>query len=90
MSGHAHAHVSTRVVLIAAALTVAAASAELLGSRSTDLRLAEGSRPTRDEKREAQKDRYAARAATQEELEAERRSGLWHLAADSDSDSDDA
>jgi len=33
VSGHAHAHVSTRVVLIAAALTVAAASAELLGSR---------------------------------------------------------
>jgi GTP-binding protein len=60
------------------------AGAELLGSRGTDLRLAESSRPTRDEKREAQRDRYAARAATQEELEAERRSGLWHLAADSD------
>ncbi len=62
------------------------AGAELLGSRGTDLRLAEGSRPTRDEKREAQKDRYAARAATQEELEAERRSGLWHVAADEDDD----
>ncbi|GAB3884283.1 GTPase ObgE [Terrabacter terrigena] len=62
------------------------AGAELLGSRGTDLRLAESSRPTRDEKREAQRDRYAARAATQEELEAERRSGLWHLAADSDDD----
>jgi GTP-binding protein len=60
------------------------AGAELLGSRGTDLRLAESARPTRDEKREAQKDRYAARAATQEELEAERRSGLWHVAADED------
>ena len=62
------------------------AGAELLGSRGTDLRLSESSRPTRDEKREAQRDRYAARAATQDELEAERRSGLWHLAADSDDD----
>ncbi|NUO91209.1 MAG: GTPase ObgE [Dermatophilaceae bacterium] len=62
------------------------AGAELLGSRGTDLRLSESSRPTRDEKREAQRDRYAARAATQEELEAERRSGLWHLAADTDDD----
>ncbi|OFE16383.1 GTPase ObgE [Humibacillus sp. DSM 29435] len=55
------------------------AGAELLGSRGTDLRLEEPSRPTRDEKREAQANRYAARAATQEELEAERRSGLWQL-----------
>src|SRR6478752_4227982 len=62
------------------------AGAELLGTRGTDLRLAESSRPTRDEKREAQKDRYAARAATQEELEAERRSGLWHVAADEGDD----
>ncbi|GAA2479016.1 GTPase ObgE [Terrabacter carboxydivorans] len=62
------------------------AGAELLGSRGTDLRLSESARPTRDEKREAQKDRYAARAATQEELDAERRSGLWHVAADEDDD----
>src|SRR6476659_1415377 len=62
------------------------AGAELLGSRGTDLRLSESARPTRDEKREAQKDRYAARAATQEELAAERRSGLWHVAADEDDD----
>ncbi|MEO5743658.1 MAG: GTPase ObgE [Terracoccus sp.] len=55
------------------------AGAELLGSRGTDLRLEEPSRPTRDEKREAQANRYAARAATHEELEAERRSGLWQL-----------
>jgi cobalt-zinc-cadmium efflux system protein len=33
VSGHAHTHVSTRVVLIAAALTLAAAGVELLGSR---------------------------------------------------------
>jgi GTP-binding protein len=56
------------------------AGAELLtGARGTDLRLDESHRPTRDEKREAQRDRYAARAATQEELEAERRAGLWQL-----------
>src|SRR5690242_9091794 len=66
------------------------AGAELLGSRGTDLRLSESARPTRDEKREAQKDRYAARAATQEELDAERRSGLWHVAADEDDKSDNA
>jgi GTP-binding protein len=53
--------------------------AELLGVRGSDLRLADSARPTRDEKREAMRDRYAARAATQEELDAERRSGLWHL-----------
>ena len=28
------------------------------------------------------KDRYAARAATQDELDAERRAGLWHLRDD--------
>lgn len=55
------------------------AGAELLGTRGSDLRLEDSSRPTRDAKREAMKDRYAARAATQEELEAERRAGLWHL-----------
>jgi GTP-binding protein len=63
------------------------AGAELLGSRGTDLRLSEASRPTRDEKREAQRDRYAARAATQEELEAERRAGLWQL-RDGDNEAD--
>ena len=64
------------------------AGAELLGSRGTDLRLSESSRPTRDEKREAQRDRYAARAATQEELEAERRAGLWQLRDDGEDDTD--
>jgi GTP-binding protein len=58
--------------------------AELLGARGTDLRLDEASRATRDEKREAMRDRYAARAATQEELESERRSGLWHLRDEDD------
>jgi GTP-binding protein len=58
--------------------------AELLGSRGTDLRLEEGRRPTRDEKREAYQDRFAARAATQEELEQERRSGLWQLRGEDD------
>ena len=58
--------------------------AELLGARGTDLRLDESSRPTRDEKRETMRDRYAARAATQEELDAERRSGLWHLRDEDD------
>ncbi|HET7398282.1 MAG TPA: GTPase ObgE [Intrasporangium sp.] len=53
--------------------------AELLGARGSDLRLGETARPTRDEKREAHTERYAARAATQQELEEERRSGLWHL-----------
>jgi GTPase len=65
------------------------AGAELLGNRGTDLRLAESSRPTRDEKREAQRDRYAARAATQEELEAERRAGLWQLRTTDPDDPDD-
>ena len=58
--------------------------AELLGARGTDLRLAESARPTRDQKRESMRDRYAARAATQDELESERRSGLWHLRDEDD------
>ncbi|WP_347351256.1 GTPase ObgE [Intrasporangium sp.] len=53
--------------------------AELLGARGTDLRLQDSGRLTRGEKRAAMRDRYAARSATQAELEAERRSGLWHL-----------
>jgi len=59
--------------------------AELLaGPRGTDLRLDTSSRPTRDEKREQQKQRYAARAATQAELDAERRAGHWATARDED------
>ncbi|MDN5791188.1 MAG: GTPase ObgE [Micrococcales bacterium] len=63
--------------------------AELLGERGTDLRLQERSRPSRVEKREAQKARYAARAATQAELEDERRSGLWQLRDEADDEGND-
>ena len=41
-------------------------------------------RPSCDEKRERMRDRYAARAATQAELEAERRAGHWATARDED------
>ncbi|HEX2705005.1 MAG TPA: GTPase ObgE, partial [Candidatus Lustribacter sp.] len=59
--------------------------AEFLGGpRGTDLRLGDGSRPTREQKREAARDRYVARAATQAELDAERRAGHWATASDTD------
>jgi len=52
--------------------------AELLaGPRGTDVRLAEGERPTRGAKREALAQRRAARDQVREELAAERRSGHW-------------
>ncbi|MDQ6753755.1 MAG: GTPase ObgE [Actinomycetota bacterium] len=53
--------------------------AELLASpRGTDVRFADlGDRPTREQKRQEQGERKEARAATQVELEAERKSGLW-------------
>ena len=54
------------------------AGAELLaGPRGTDVRLAEGERPTRGAKREALAQRRAARDQAREELAAERRSGHW-------------
>ncbi|HKU09815.1 MAG TPA: GTPase ObgE [Sinomonas sp.] len=54
------------------------AGAELLaGPRGTDLRLSDWSRPTRAQKREDYEDRKAARAAARDELEAERRAGIW-------------
>jgi GTP-binding protein len=56
--------------------------AELLGQRGSDLRLAESKRASRDEKREAARDRYVARQATQSDLEAERRAGHWATARD--------
>ncbi|MBK6956108.1 MAG: GTPase ObgE [Actinomycetales bacterium] len=57
--------------------------AELLaGPRGTDLRLEDHSRPSREEKRERMRDRYAARAQTQAELDAERRAGHWATAAE--------
>jgi len=58
--------------------------AELLGQRGTDLRLDQPNRLSRDEKREAARDRYVARQATQAELEAERRAGHWATAAPKD------
>lgn len=55
------------------------AGAELLGNRGEDLRLHESTRRTTTERREALQARKDRRAATQEELEAERRSGLWNV-----------
>ncbi|APF40008.1 GTPase ObgE [Neomicrococcus aestuarii] len=52
--------------------------AELLASpRGTDLRLAEFSRPTRDQKRVEHQERKDAQAAARAELEAERKAGIW-------------
>ena len=51
--------------------------AELLGNRGEDLRLQENARRTTAERREAYQARKDRRAATQAELEAERRAGLW-------------
>ncbi|HET8794893.1 MAG TPA: GTPase ObgE [Arthrobacter sp.] len=52
--------------------------AELLASRrGTDLRLEEYDRPTRDQKREQYQDRKEARAAARDELETERKAGIW-------------
>lgn len=52
--------------------------AELLASpRGTDIRLAEFVRPTRDQKREDHQGRKDARAAARDELEAERKAGIW-------------
>jgi GTPase len=58
--------------------------AELLGQRGSDLRLDSSARATRSEKREAARDRYAARQATQDDLDAERRAGHWATARDPD------
>ncbi|MFK5634856.1 MULTISPECIES: GTPase ObgE [unclassified Ornithinimicrobium] len=55
-----------------------AAGAELLGRRGEDLRLADRSRPTRGEKREAFHGKMGAAAQARAELEAERRAGKWN------------
>jgi len=55
------------------------AGAELLGNRGEDLRMSESNRRTTAERREAYQARKDRRAATQDELEAERRSGLWNV-----------
>ncbi|REE02876.1 GTPase ObgE [Citricoccus nitrophenolicus] len=75
-----------------------AAGAELLGGpRGADLRMEERDRPTREDKRRDYEERKAARAATQAELESERRTGVWavdqeinRLAGISDEESDRA
>ena len=53
--------------------------AELLAAspRGTDIRVEDFSRPTRGEKREDHQKRKDARAAAREELEAERKAGIW-------------
>ncbi|PRY17195.1 GTPase ObgE [Kineococcus rhizosphaerae] len=53
------------------------AGAEVLGQRGSDLRLEDHSRPTRDAKRQQERERRAAKAAARGELEAERRAGHW-------------
>ncbi|MGP9693189.1 GTPase ObgE [Brachybacterium sp. AOP25-B2-12] len=58
--------------------------AEHLGSRGTDARLEDRSRPTREEKREDQKARTAARMDRLEAMDQERRSGHWADPAASD------
>jgi len=51
--------------------------AELLGSRGTDARLDDHSRPTRGEKRVEYKERMDAKAAARAELWTEREQGVW-------------
>jgi GTP-binding protein len=60
--------------------------AEHLGPRGSDLRLEEGHRPTRAEKRERFHDAMDAKAAAREEMWTERESGYWTDAADDDLD----
>jgi len=60
--------------------------AELLGRRGTDERFEDHSRPTREQKREEQKARTAARMGRLAAMEAERKTGHWtDPASDSDS-----
>ncbi|GAB3579299.1 GTPase ObgE [Calidifontibacter terrae] len=53
------------------------AGAELLGARGTDLRLDEGTRPTRGERRDDFHARKDAQREAREELWTEREAGLW-------------
>ena len=57
--------------------TISTGAELLAGPRGSDLRLEERTRATRQEKREDQDRRKAARAATRAEMEAERRAGIW-------------
>lgn len=54
-----------------------ATGAELLGPRGTDLRLDEGARASRKEKRAAYKDRMDAKTEAREQLWMDREAGLW-------------
>ncbi|MGO3343435.1 MAG: GTPase ObgE, partial [Glutamicibacter arilaitensis] len=63
-----------------------AAGAELLGGsrRGEDIRLEDrGDRKTREEKRAEHDERRAAKAAARQELEAERKAGIWTESVDS-------
>ncbi|GAA4430156.1 GTPase ObgE [Georgenia halophila] len=51
--------------------------AEMLGPRGTDLRVEEGTRPTRVDKRRGYHDLMDARTATREEMWTEREAGHW-------------
>ncbi|WHS28122.1 GTPase ObgE [Auritidibacter ignavus] len=57
--------------------TISTGSEHLTGPRGSDYRMDERHRPTREEKRQDWAERKAARAATQAEMEQERRCGLW-------------
>ncbi|RTE50788.1 GTPase ObgE [Actinobaculum sp. 352] len=54
-----------------------ATGAELLGPRGTDMRLEEGARPSRRDRKAAYHDRMDAKAAAREELWTDREAGLW-------------
>ena len=66
-------------------LSPALGGAELLGRRGTDDRLEDHHRPTREQKREEQRARTAARMDRLAAMEAERRAGHW---ADPSADGD--
>ena len=64
--------------------TISTGAELLAGPRGSDIRLEERTRATRQEKREDQDRRKAARAATRAEMEAERRAGIWTETYDRD------
>lgn len=57
--------------------TMTTGAEHLSGPRGQDARFESRARPTREEKRQEYAERKAARAATQADMENERRSGLW-------------
>jgi GTP-binding protein len=62
--------------------TLAAAASTMAAPRGTDLRLAAGGRASRSERRDRYSDEREARQAARQELEDERRSGIWTDPAD--------